>query len=934
MKGQFSAFLTLIFCSGYFSCAATELPKVSDVSGIIHKVNKHWQTTHPKHSWSFWDHAAYHTGNMEAYFLTGDTAYYNYSEAWAGHNQWMGAKSKDKSKWKSGYGESNEYVLFGDYQVCFQTYIDLYTVEPDERKIARAREVMEYEMSTNRSDYWWWADGLYMVMPVMTKLYKVTGNLLYLEKLHEYWEYANSIMYDAEAGLYYRDAKYVYPKHKSVNGKKDFWARGDGWVLAALAKVLKDLPQNDKYRSEYVDRFRTMAKAVVACQQPEGYWTRSMLDPQHAPGPETSGTAFFTYGLLWGINNDLLDRETYEPVVLKAWEYLSTVALQPNGRVGYVQPIGEKAIPGQVVDANSTANFGVGAFLLAACEMVRFIEDAPIVNEGYQVTDKGAWCWFADPRALHYKSKDGSMDRTYIGYIDIHGNIKAMQYDFHKKQQKEVLIRSCFQPDDHDNPTFLILPDERVMIFYSRHTDERCFYYRISREPGDITTLGEEKKIITENNTTYPSPFILSDDPDHIYLCWRGIGWHPTLAKLSLPDKKDNVNVEWGPYQLVQSTGARPYAKYTSNGKDKILFTYTTGHPDQESPNFLYFNYIDIHTLQLEDVKGNVLSTIADGPFQINKRSEYVEQYPYTVVDSPEERDWVWQIAIDKPGNPVIAMVRISEDKTSHNYYYAHWTGKEWKKNFLAHAGGHFHQSSYIEKCYSGGMTIDPTQTNVIYCSVPVEGKYGRKYEIQKYMLNDGGDVVAVEAVTRNSRYNNVRPYIIPDSEDTPLRLTWMHGNYYDWIVSTTHPLGYCTAIHSDFRGFPVKTETENIEMTVEQAKDFKFDLKEDFVISVTLKPDTVKYRGCLLQLGKLGYYLNANTMKPEVRYQRKVYTSTNMLGTADTWAIMPRGTNGKWYVPQKYSELRLKLEYKNGILRTYVNGLLDQTIELLPFVR
>ena len=118
------------------------------------------------------------------------------------------------------------------------------------------------------------------------------------------------------------------------------------------------------------------------------------------------------------------------------------------------------------------------------------------------------------------------------------------------------------------------------------------------------------------------------------------------------------------------------------------------------------------------------------------------------------------------------------------------------------------------------------------------------------------------------------------------------------------------------------------------QAKDFKFDLKEDFVISVTLKPDTVKYRGCLLQLGKLGYYLNANTMKPEVRYQRKVYTSTNMLGTADTWAIMPRGTNGKWYVPQKYSELRLKLEYKNGILCTYVNGLLDQTIELLPFVR
>lgn len=928
IKKIFFLSLLFFFC-GYSLCRATGLPCASDVFGIIHKVNKHWQNTHPKHSWSFWDQAAYHTGNMEAYFLTGDTAYYNYSEAWAERNLWMGARSKDKSKWKSGYGETDEYVLFGDFQICFQTYIDLYTVEPDERKIARAREVMEYEMSTDKDNYWWWADGLYMVMPVMTKLYKVTGNRLYLEKLHEYWVYANNLMYDAEAGLYYRDRKYVYPEHKSTNGKKDFWARGDGWVLAALAKVLKDLPEDDKYRREYTDRFRTLAKAVAACQQPEGYWTRSMLDPQHAPGPETSGTAFFTYGLLWGINNGLLDKATYEPVVLNAWKYLSEVALQPNGAVGYVQPIGEKAIPGQVVNANSTANFGVGAFLLAACEMARYADGGtPVVYEGHQVTAEGAWCWFADPRALHHRSKDGCIDKTYVGYIDTHGNIKAMQYDFIEKQQQEVLIRSYFQPDDHDNPTFLVLPDERVMIFYSRHTDERCFYYRVSQKPGDITTLGEEKKILTKHNTTYPSPFILSDDPEHIYLCWRGMGWHPTIAKLSLPDKKDNVKVEWGPYQLVQSTGARPYAKYASNGKDKIFFTYTTGHPDQESPNYLYFNYIDIRNLQLTDVKGNVLSGIADGPFQVTKKTEYVERYPYTVVDDSGERDWVWQVTMNKSGHPVIAMTRISKDKASHNYYYAHWTGTEWEKRFLAHAGGHFHQSSRIEKCYSGGMAIDPVHTDVVYCSVPVEGKYGRKYEILKYRLSDTGEVAEVEAVTRNSRYNNVRPYVIPDSEATPLRLAWMHGYYYDWIVSAARPQGYATAIHADFQGFPC-TEKESRKMTVEEAGNFSFDPKEDFTVTVTLKPDTSKYQGCLLRLGKLEYHLNGDTMKPEVRYKRKTYAGTNVLGTADTWTTVPRSTNGQWHASQKYSEFRLKLEYTDGVLRTYINGMLDQTVEL-----
>lgn len=345
----------------------------ADVLNIINKVNTYWQTNNPPTVRSFWDNAAYHTGNMEAYFITKNDAYKKYSEAWAEHNQWMGAKSNNKAEWKYNYGETDDHVLFGDWQICFQTYIDLYNLDKDEKKISRAKEVMEYEMSTPNHDYWWWADGLYMVMPVMTKLYKVTGNQLYLKKLYEYFSFADSIMYDPEEKLYFRDAKYIYPKHKSVNGKKDFWARGDGWIFAGLAKVLKDLPKNDPHRDLYISRYKGMAEAIKRSQQPEGYWTRSILDPQQAPGYETSGTAFFTYGMLWGINNGYLDEKEYMPVVEKSWDYLTKTALQPNGKIGYVQPIGERAIPGQVVDVNSTANFGVGAFLLASGEMYRYL---------------------------------------------------------------------------------------------------------------------------------------------------------------------------------------------------------------------------------------------------------------------------------------------------------------------------------------------------------------------------------------------------------------------------------------------------------------------------------------------------------------------------------------------------------------------------------
>lgn len=375
MNNKTITFLAAAILSAASASAAPDTAKeAAKVRGIITKVNNHWQQTNPPETRSFWDNAAYHTGNMEAYFLTGNQEWKDYSERWAEHNGWMGAKGTDRSRWKYDYGETDDHVLFGDWQICFQTYADLYRILPDDRRIRRAREVMEYEMSTPRNDYWWWADGLYMVMPVMTKMHRITGDKKYLDKLYEYVLVSDSIMYDPDEALYYRDAKYVYPTHKSANGKKDFWARGDGWVLAGLAKVLKDVPADWEHRPFFTDKYVRMADAVVKLQQPGGYWSRSMMDEAHAPGPETSGTAFFTYGLLWGINNGYLDDARYLDAAKKGWKYLSEKALQPDGSVGYVQPIGEKAIPGQVVDVHSTSNFGTGAFLLAACEYVRYLE--------------------------------------------------------------------------------------------------------------------------------------------------------------------------------------------------------------------------------------------------------------------------------------------------------------------------------------------------------------------------------------------------------------------------------------------------------------------------------------------------------------------------------------------------------------------------------
>lgn len=268
-----------------------------EVKDIIRRVNTFWQTNNPAEVRSFWDNAAYHTGNIEVYKLLHDERMLDYSIRWAEHNRWMGATGADPSGWKyKTYGEGPDFVLFGDWQTCFQTYIDLYNIAPDERKVARAGEVMGYMADSKADDYWWWADALYMVMPVMTKMYKLTGEEKYLDKLYENLRYSDSIMLDPETGLYFRDGRYVWPEHKSANGRKDFWARGDGWVLAGLAKVLQDMPGSYRHHAFFVEKYRKMAHTVAGLQQPGG-----LLDPLADGSRPCSRPGDFRYGvlLLW-----------------------------------------------------------------------------------------------------------------------------------------------------------------------------------------------------------------------------------------------------------------------------------------------------------------------------------------------------------------------------------------------------------------------------------------------------------------------------------------------------------------------------------------------------------------------------------------------------------------------------------------------------------
>ena len=212
---------------------------------------------------------------------------------------------------------------------------------------------------------WWWCDALFMAPPVLARLYAVSGDREYLDFLDRMWWDTTDFLFDSTEGLYYRDKSYI--GKPNANGRKVFWSRGNGWVMGGTVRVLQYLPKNHPARARYVQLLKTMAASVARVQGEDGLWRPSLLDPTEAPVPETSGTGFFCYALAWGVNNGVLERKTYLPVIRKAWRGLVS-HVREDGKLGRVQQIG--AAPAKVA-AEDNQEYGSGAFLLAGSEMLK-----------------------------------------------------------------------------------------------------------------------------------------------------------------------------------------------------------------------------------------------------------------------------------------------------------------------------------------------------------------------------------------------------------------------------------------------------------------------------------------------------------------------------------------------------------------------------------
>ncbi len=344
----------------YLQVSSQELPSKGEIIGTLSLVNDFWIHTNPYPGNNQWARAAYFTGNLDFYNVYPKKNYLDYANSWAVSNNWALSGGVDTRN--------------ADNQCAGQAYIDLYNLDEqkEDQKIAGISESISGMVSSQKINDWWWIDALYMAMPVFTRLGVLYSDTSYTEKMYRLYEDTKNTrgLYNSDVGLWYRDESFK-PPYLTPNGLHSFWSRGNGWVFAAHVRILQLLQETDNHLEEYIETFQTMALALKEIQRPDGFWNVSLKDPDDYGGPETSGTSFFTYGFAWGINNGLLDSAAYYPVVVKAWKGLTDSAVHENGYLGYVQGVGSNPSSSQPVTSETTADFGVGAFLLAGSEVVK-----------------------------------------------------------------------------------------------------------------------------------------------------------------------------------------------------------------------------------------------------------------------------------------------------------------------------------------------------------------------------------------------------------------------------------------------------------------------------------------------------------------------------------------------------------------------------------
>ncbi len=371
MKTTKIILLTGFFLVSFYFLRAQQLPARQEVIDKMVLTNNYFMEkwpdpgknviTNKERPSNLWTRAVYYEGLMALYEINPQKRYLQYAVNWGEAHQW-GSRNGTETR-------------NADNHCCGQTYLDLYLLEPKPERLKKIKESVDLMLNTDIINDWNWIDALQMAMPVFAKLSVITGDSKYSERMYKMYMNTKETqgLYNEKDGLWWRDKDFL-PPYKEPNGEDCYWSRGNGWVLAALVRVMSILPENDPHREEYLKTYKEMVEALLPIQREDGFWNVSLHDSGNYGGKEASGTALFVYGIAWGINNGILNTKKYLNAASNGWSALTKESVHESGFLGYVQGTGKQPSDGQPVTYNSIPDFedyGLGCFLLAGSEIYK-----------------------------------------------------------------------------------------------------------------------------------------------------------------------------------------------------------------------------------------------------------------------------------------------------------------------------------------------------------------------------------------------------------------------------------------------------------------------------------------------------------------------------------------------------------------------------------
>ena len=353
--------------------------KKENILKTLRKVNNYFMSKYPdptlptfvvrERTSNLWTRAVYYEGLMELQKIDPNPQYLNYSLIWADFHKWSP---------RDGVETTN-----ADNQCCGQTYFTLLNfIKPSEhnKKMENILKNLNYQMSSNKYDYWTWIDAIQMAMPLYIQAYIFTNDRKYIDYAMKSYHWTRNTcgggLFNTKIGFWWRDANFV-PPFTELDGNDCYWSRGNGWVYAALARVMELIGKKDEYFNELKNDFILMSEAIASKQRDDGFWNVSLVSPATFGGKETTGTSLFLHGMSWGIRNGILDEKKYRNVVDRAWRALEVDSVHPDGFLGYIQGTGKAPSESQPVNYTRVPDFedfGTGCFLLGGIEYYRLIE--------------------------------------------------------------------------------------------------------------------------------------------------------------------------------------------------------------------------------------------------------------------------------------------------------------------------------------------------------------------------------------------------------------------------------------------------------------------------------------------------------------------------------------------------------------------------------